>query len=63
MRFRWAKAPTSDEFTQLTHNTIAQRVARFLERQGLLERNGKHSYLRRIQGKQARWINGWATRY
>jgi hypothetical protein len=42
MRFRWVKAPTSDE---LTHNTIAQRVARFLERQGLLERNGEHSYM------------------
>ena len=44
MRFRWFKAPTSDELTQLTH-TIAQRVARFLERQGLLERDGEHSYL------------------
>jgi ribosomal protein S27E len=43
-RFRWVKAPTSDELTQLTH-TIAQRVARFLERQGLLERDGVHSYL------------------
>ncbi len=43
-RFRWAKAPTSDELTQLTH-TIAQRVARFLERQGLLERDGENSYL------------------
>ena len=27
VRFRWVKAPTSDELTQLTH-TIAQRVAR-----------------------------------
>jgi hypothetical protein len=36
-RFRWVKAPTSDELTQLTH-TIAQRVARFLERQGWLVR-------------------------
>jgi hypothetical protein len=34
-RFRWVKAPTSDELTQLTY-TIAQRVARYLERQGLL---------------------------
>ena len=32
-RFRWVKAPTSDELTQLTH-TIAQRVGRYLERQG-----------------------------
>ena len=36
-RFRWVKAPTSAELTHLTH-TIAQRVGRFLQRQGLLER-------------------------
>lgn len=35
--FRWVKAPTSAEFTRLAH-TIAHRVGRFLERQGLLER-------------------------
>jgi len=39
MRFRWVKAPTSAELTQLAH-TIAQRVGRCLERQGLLERDG-----------------------
>jgi len=38
-RFRWVKAPTSAELTQLAH-TIAYRVGRFLERQGLLERDG-----------------------
>ena len=43
-RFRWVKAPTSDELTQLTH-TIAWRVGRFLEHQGLLEREAEHSYL------------------
>jgi hypothetical protein len=43
-RFRRVKAPTSDELTQLTH-TIAQRVARYLERQGLLVRDAGHSYL------------------
>jgi len=43
-RFRWVKAPTSDELTQLTH-TIAHRVARYLERQGLLERDAGHTYL------------------
>ena len=43
-RFRWVKAPTSAELTQLTH-TIAQRVGRFLERQGLLERDAENSYL------------------
>ena len=43
-RFRWVKAPRSDELTQLVH-TIARRVARFLERQGLLERDGENSHL------------------
>ncbi len=43
-RFRWVKAPTSDELTQLTH-TIARRVARYLERQGLLVRDGESTYL------------------
>ena len=38
VRFRWVKAPTSQELTQLAH-TIARRVGRFLERQGLLERD------------------------
>ncbi len=41
---RWVKAPTSDELTRLTH-TIAQRVARYLERQGLLVRDAENSYL------------------
>jgi hypothetical protein len=44
IRFRWVKAPTNTELTQLTH-TIAQRVGRFLERQGLLERDVQNSYL------------------
>ena len=43
-RFRWVKAPTSDELTQLTH-TIAQRIGRCLERQGLLVRDADDSYL------------------
>jgi hypothetical protein len=43
-QFRWVKAPTSAELTQLTH-TIAQRVGRCLERQGLLERDAENSYL------------------
>ena len=43
-RFRWVKAPTSVELAQLTH-TIAYRVGRFLERQGLLERDAENSYL------------------
>jgi len=44
LRFRWAKAPTSAELTHLTH-TIARRVGRNLERQGLLERDAENSYL------------------
>ena len=43
-RFRWVKAPTSAELTRLAH-TIAHRVGRFLERQGLLERDAENSYL------------------
>jgi hypothetical protein len=43
-RFRWVKAPTDDELTQLSH-TIAHRIARHLERQGLLERDSENSYL------------------
>jgi len=43
-KFRWVKAPTRVELTQLAH-TIAQRVGRFLERQGLLERDAENSYL------------------
>jgi len=43
-RFRWVKAPTNHELTQLTH-TIVHRLARYLERQGLLERDAEHSYL------------------
>ena len=42
VRFRWVKAPSSDELTQLTH-TIAHRVARYLERQGLLVRDEGNS--------------------
>jgi rRNA maturation protein Nop10 len=40
----WVKAPTSDELTQLTH-TIAQRIGRCLERQGLLVQDVDNSYL------------------
>ena len=44
VRFRWVKAPTRDELTHLTH-TIAHRVARYLERQGLLVRDAGNNYL------------------
>ena len=43
-RFRWVKAPTNSELNQLSH-TIAGRLARYLERQGLLERDAETSYL------------------
>ena len=43
-RFRWVKVPTSAELTQLVH-ALARRVGRFLERQGLLERDTENSYL------------------
>ena len=43
VRFRWVKAPTCAELTQLAA-TIAHRTARFLERQGLLERDAEQAY-------------------
>ena len=42
--FRWVKAPSPVEITQLTH-TIARRVGRYLERQGLLERDTGNIFL------------------
>jgi hypothetical protein len=44
VRFRWVKAPAGAELIQLVH-TIAPRVGRFLERQGLLERDAENRYL------------------
>lgn len=44
MRFQWIKAPTNKELSRLTH-TIAKRIGRYLEQQGLLERGDEHSYL------------------
>ena len=38
------KSPTAEELTHLAH-TIARRVGRYLERQGLLERDAENSYL------------------
>jgi hypothetical protein len=43
-RFRWVRGPTTAEITELTH-TIAERVGRFLQRQGLLECDGEQRYL------------------
>ena len=43
-RFCRVKAPTNSELNQLSH-TIARRLARYLERQGLLERDAENSYM------------------
>ena len=60
-RFQWTKAPTSAELTQLAH-TLAHRVGRLLERQGLLERDAENSYLTGgMRWKQSRWTSSWAT--
>ena len=56
LRFRWVKAPTNEELTPLAH-TIAHRIARFLQRQGLLEQDSD-DYMdaggRATQGADAR---------
>ena len=44
MRFRQIKTPNRDELTRLTH-IIAQRVGRYLEHQGLGERDTGNVYL------------------
>ncbi len=46
IRFRQVKAPTGSELTELARK-IASRVGRYLERQGLLERDGGNIYLTR----------------
>lgn len=44
LRFRWVTAPTSAELARLTE-TLALRIGRSLERQGLSERDPENSYL------------------
>jgi hypothetical protein len=44
LRFRWVKAPTSTELSRLAQ-TLALRIGRYLERQGLLERDAENCYL------------------
>lgn len=44
LRFRWARAPTGAELTELA-DMIARRVGRFLEQQGFLERDAENSWL------------------
>ena len=47
VRFRRVGSPTTQELTQLSR-TIARRVGRYLERQGLLERNAETATCPRI---------------
>ncbi len=42
--FTQLKAPTIDELTVLVQ-TLSQRITRFLDSRGLLERDAKNSYL------------------
>jgi hypothetical protein len=44
LRFRWVQAPTSVDIARLTQ-ALALRIGRYLERQGLLERDAENSYL------------------
>ncbi len=44
LRFRWVKAPSGAELIRL-NQTLARRIGRYLERQGLLERDAENSYL------------------
>jgi hypothetical protein len=53
MRFLWVKAPASAELIQLAH-ALAQRIGRYLERQGLLDRDADDCKCRmraRLQGE------------
>ena len=43
LRFRWVRAQTSTELAGLTQ-TLARRIGRSLERQGLLERDAENSH-------------------
>jgi hypothetical protein len=49
--FRWVKAPTSAELTALA-TRIAGRVGRFLERQGLLERDAENPSLSELASRR-----------
>jgi hypothetical protein len=40
LRFHRVAAPTGEELSRLVH-TLAQRIGRYLERQGLLQRDGE----------------------
>jgi hypothetical protein len=44
VRFRWVRAPTIAELSELAKRR-AQRIVRYLERQGLPQRDVRNSYL------------------
>ena len=44
LRCRWVKSPSNGELFHLTQ-FLARRIGRYLERQGLLERDAENSYL------------------
>lgn len=52
-RFQWVRAPTSAQRTQLAH-TIAHRVGRMLEREGLLARDTEQLDLGAAHGARRR---------
>ena len=58
LRFRWVRAPTSAELARLTQ-TLALRIGRYLECQGLLERDAQSCYLAgdELEGKRPVWTH------
>ena len=64
LRFRSVKAPSSAELTQLTQ-ALALRIGRYLERQGLLERDAENSYLAGddLEAGPMEQILGWSITY
>ena len=50
-RFQRTNAPDQQELTELVH-TISHRVAGFLEREGILERDEENSYLNLEEGDE-----------
>ncbi len=49
-RFHRIKAPTHSELNALVH-TLSHRIARFLERRGLLERDAENTWLTLEEGE------------
>ncbi len=61
VRFHRIKAPTAEELGALVHR-ISQRVAKFLERRGFLERDDESSYLALEKATMNRCNNSTGTR-